>query len=653
MRVDLALKHSLLLESRKLVERAKREGQLDLAQTITALSDTLEVEYQQEAQLYIVRTTLREKKIYREIGQKEFEFYQRADSEYAPVRQKNYQPGQDPAATNNQTKVKELLTQLLSEVDTTVPTEIQTDKKLSQGLAAGFDWLAWTVVFMIAGISATLTYYQGTRTFNLIDNTYTLEASWRILNGEVPYRDFNLVVMPGIYVKQAILMKLFSDSAMVGIWWCMIAMFITVLLTHLILKLIETPRWLAVTLCLIAAGGGNIVRPYVWYDVDALLFCLASAALCLWSEKQTSLSKYLFALGFLTALPLIFKQNLGVAHLVVMTVILYVQWAFYPHRFRRRPVLAYHLGIISVFALVIIPFWYWGALSQMLHQTFLLASELRIRDPISKILWDVFPVLPPNSEASVLTYPFPFFSTSFLTWGAITFGLSFWFVGTHRNIFLMLMPFWIFCISLSGIYALGTASIFPLMPLMAIMIALIRVFIRHFPTLSKFSNYVFYPATFYLALILIFHAVAGYQLFFYEQAFGPTTPFQTEKLKGLSSSPEVVTGLDKLVGFVEQLPPDDTIALLPTEDPIYFLANRKSPLKILQRYRQSGGDPLRVYLPELQRVEPTWVIIKTTPQFKYYQPLTPKESEWLKADYKMVNQFNQYLIWKRVDHGKP
>lgn len=653
MRVDLALKHLLLIESRKLVDLARNSNQPEVAQTITSLSDTLEVEHQQTEQRYLVTASLNDRNVTRAINQKEFEFYQRADSAYAPVRQKNYQPGEDPESLNNQTKVQDLLGQLLSDLDITVSTEIAPNKNPKPNPATGREWPAWLVVLMIAGLSAAITYYQGSRTFNLIDNTYTLESSWRILNGEVPYRDFNLVVMPGIYLKQALLMKIFGDQAILGVWWCMLAMFITVLLSYLIMRLVETPRWLAVTLCLIAGGGGNIVRPYVWYDVDALLFCLGSVALFLWSEKRTSLSSHLYALGFLTALPFVFKQNLGIAHLVVITAIIYIQWAIYPHRFNRRRALFYHLGIISVFALLIIPFWYLDALPQMFHHTFTLPSQLRMNVSITRMLSEYWPVLPPNSDASVLTYPFPFYSTSFLTWGALTFGLCFWFVGTHRNIFLMLMPLWIFCLTMAGIVALGTASIFPLMPLLAIMIALIRVFIRHFPKLSKFSNYVFYPTILSVAFILILHALAGHQLFFYEDAFVNSTPFQSQKLKGLSASAEVVTRLDQLVDYIDQLPAEDTIALIPTEDPIYFLTNRRSPIKILQRYKQSGGEPNRIYLPELQRANPTWLIIKTMPQFKYYQPITPLENDWIVANYMVAKELNQYVILKRVDHGKP
>jgi hypothetical protein len=261
------------------------------------------------------------------------------------------------------------------------------------------------------------------------------------------------------------------------------------------------------------------------------------------------------------------------------------------------------------------------------------------------VLWNIYPPIPDITD-------FPFYSAAFLTWGAMALGVIFWFVGTHRNIFLMLMPLWIFCLSLSGIYALKSASVFPLMPLLTIMIALTRRFLNHFHGLSKWSNAACYPLTILVAAVLLFHALAGYQLWFYENAFERPTPFKTAKLRGMSASPEVVAGVDAIVGFIDQLPPEDTIALIPTEDPVYFLTNRKSPIKILQRYYNSGGDPNTKYLPELQRVSPDWVIVKTTPQFRFYQPLTLLEVAWIKANYEEVYQLEQYLIWKRVEHGK-
>lgn len=640
MREDLALKHLLLNEIREI------EKQTNLAQVLKQLGQSLTIEYLRADQLYLIKAIIENKEVVIKVEKKDFEFYQRADTEKSLVREKKYSIGQDPNATDNQQKARKILSKLLSQANVTIPTEIliQQDNKFIRNI----DWSAWLIVSLIAIASAFLTYYQGSKTFNLIDNTYTLESAWRILNGEVPYRDFNLVVMPGVYLKQALLMKLFGNYAILGLWWSMIAMAITVLLTHKVLRLMDTPRSLAVSLCLIAATGGNIFRPYVWYDVDAIILCLGSAALFLWSEKKTSFTKHVFSLGFLTALPLIFKQNLGLAHLVIISSIVYFQWLVYPTRFSWQRFFYYHLGIILALSMLVIPFWYLGAFSQLLDYTFVSASKLRMQKSIVDVFLATYPKLIPNYYLLPPYFPLPVFSTSFLTWGAMLFGGFYWFVGTHRSIFQLFLPFWILGLTISGVYALGAASIFPLMPLMAIMIALVWDFIRRFSIISRIS-YVIHIVVILLVIILVQHALAGYQLFFYRNAFTSPTPFKVEALKGMSSSPEIVAQIEQLVSFVNQIPKEETIVLLETEDPIYFLTNRRSPLSILQRYKSSGGDPETVYLPALKKAKPTWVIIKRRPQFSYGQKTTELEKIWLTSNYKEFKLLNYYSIWKRIE----
>ncbi len=654
MREDLALKHLLLNENREIEKQANnlKENSKEIIQAIKQISQTLTIEYNQAQLTYSIKAVVKEKEVIVNVAKKEFEFYQKADSEKSPVRQKGYSIGQDPVATNNQQKARELLSNLLSQTGLFLPKDLFTPNLNSINQAHKIDWFAWIVVCLIGIASSILTYYQGTRTFNLIDNTYTLEAAWRILNGEVPYRDFNLIVMPGIYLKQALLMKLFGNYAIVGVWWCVAAMFITVLLTYKILKLIDTPRGLSVSLCLIAGLGGNIIRPYVWYDVDALIFCLASIALFLWSEKKTSFTKQIFTLGFLTAIPLIFKQNIGLAHLVVVSGIVYFQWLAYPNRFSWKRFFQYHFGVTLALSLLIIPFWYLGALSQLFYNTFFLASKLRIQKPIFQLFLETYPMLREDYYLFPHYFPLPVYSCSFLTWGALAFGMISWFVGTHRSMLQMLLPFWVLGLTLAGVYALGAASIFPLLPLMAIMIALVWNFIEKLSLVPTISYYAIHIIVILLSGVILSHALAGYQLFFYANAFINPTPFKIDKLRGMSASPEAVAALEEITGIVNQIPQNESIALFVTEDPIYFLTNRRSPLKTLQRYKSSGGDPETIYLPELKKVQPLWVLLKIKPQFAYGQNFTASEIDWLNSNYQEVKKSKYYVIWKRIDKAQ-
>ncbi|MFY9224432.1 MAG: hypothetical protein WAQ98_17295 [Blastocatellia bacterium] len=654
MREDLALKHLLYTQARELSKLSSIKSNKEIEQGLKDLLESLVVEYQRQNQNYLIKVVINQQNISLTVDKKEFSFYQRADINKTENTQKLYQIGEDLAATNNEKKAREILVKFFLKAN--LPNNFFGETAKETKPTTKFDWLAWGAVFLIAIAASILTWYQGTKTFNLIDNTYTLEIAWRILQGEIPYKDFTLVVMPGVYLKQALLMKLFGSQAIVGLWWTMFAMALTVLLIHLILKLIDTPRWMAVGLCLIVLGGGHIVRPYIWYDVDTLLLCFVSYSLLLWSEKKYSLNKGIFFIGLLAFLPVIFKQNLGIAHLVIVSSIIYVQWVIFPNRFSWSKAILFHLGIFAGIAILMLPFLYLGAAKELIHNTFFLAAELRVGYNVLEFISFFKPIPPSYYYSNVENNPnldlIPFFMGSFLLWGSSFLVLLFWFVGTHRKISYLLMPIWILGISLAGVYTVGTGSVPALVPLVVILIALFWGFVKHFPALSKSGFYLFLIFPFFLSYLAISYALSGRQMFFYKNAFVSPTSFKSERLKGMYSSPDVVESLDAIVSFVNNLPTEDTVALIPTEDPIYFLTNRKSPLNLVQRFRQTGGDPDTKYVFELERVKPTWIINKLSPQFNLWPPLTQLEFDWLKANYQALPSTNGYRIWKLKENAR-
>lgn len=654
MREDLALSHLLLNQARTLTRQIAKLKDLQLEQALKELIDNINITYQRQEQNYIISSTVLDKKVSLTTDKKTFQFYKRADLNKSETSL--YQIGKDPIAEDNHNKANQILLDLLAQTNIKIPSDsIKSVSASTSNTGTKIDYLAWISVSLIALLSALITWSQATNTFNAIDNSYTLEIAWRIINGEVPYRDFNLVVAPGVYVKQAILMKLFGYQAVVGVWWCMFAMAAIVILTFIILKLIDTPRWLAVNLCLLAAVGGNVVIPYVWYDVDALLCCLASMALLLWSEKRTQTTKGLYWIGLLTALPIIFKQNLGTAHIIMISGIIYLQWIAFSYRFSWRRLILYHLGLISGLAILILPFWYLAALHDLYYYNITLPFELRVGDKsIITVLCYFIPGAPGNllstySDNAREVIILPFFSGVILIWGTMALAIIHWFVGIHKSIVQLLLLLWIFGMAMAGVYAQKLLSIFPQLPLLAIMIAMFWQFIKHFNSISKlvyFSINLIVPI---VALAMLFHAQAGYQLGFYTDPFTEPTPFNIAHMDHMRASREYVLGLRELIEYVNQIPANETITQLITEDPLHFLTGRKSPMRTLQRFTQSGGDPKKIYLPELERVQPNWIVVKTAPQFFYWQQISPVEEDWLYANYRPVAKLKQYQIWKRLN----
>ncbi len=649
MKEELALQHLLLRQAQELAHRAARAPEQAL---LRQLGEALTVTYDRTHRRFLVAARLDGRELQATAERSEFRFYrrhvERPGAEPAPADQG---PSGDPAPAehHNRDRARHLLLELLGPAGARL-----ADSEAEPAPAGSSRRTALWCLLLVALLSGALTWYQGTRTFNLIDGTYTLEVAWRLSNGEVPYRDFTLVVVPGIYVKQAVLHRLFGHAAIVGLWWCVFAMAATVLLTFIVLRQIDTPRGLAVVLCLVPAVGGNVVRPYVWYDVDAVLLVLSSIGFLLWAERRSGALRHLFCAGFLAVLPLLFKQNLGLAHLAAVTLIVYARWLLLSPSFTWRRCGAYHLGVFAGLLVLVMPFWLLGALPALVHDTVVLAGTLRISMSPLVLLLGYSPLGP--GLAKVLGPPWPgvgwtvdFFCSSLLLWGSAAALGSTLLLGIHRSVVRLLLPLWIGAVGLAGLFALGEASVYPLLPLLAILLALLHAAADRVVSVRRHASAVVGGAAVALAASLLAHALSGRELSFYREPFGEVAGFRSERLRGMAASARDARGLDELVVFVDALPAGDTVALTPTEEPIYFLTGRRSPLRIVQRLKQSGGDPSRVFLPEIIRVRPVWVFEKSSPQFLHWQPLTRGERSFLEQNYRELGRLSLYRVWRRND----
>jgi hypothetical protein len=506
------------------------------------------------------------------------------------------------------------------------------------------DKVAWIIVFFIAIASAYFTWYQGTRTFDLLDNTYILEMSWRIANKEVPYKDFTLVITPGTFTIQALLMKIFSGKAITVVYWCMFVMFVTILTTHKLLRIISVPAWLAVVLTIIPAFAGAGMLPFVSYDIDTILLCLFSIGALLSAEKRDMPLSWMLPIGFLAALPLIFKQNIGLAHLVMISGLVNLSWFLIPWRYSFNKLLLFHLGVILGVLVLILPFWYFGALPDLFNNVFLLPAKLRLRYSFIGLLWDYFPI-PFNLIEPVVSN-----IASMMLWGSLAIFSLFWFVGRHKSIGRVFLPLWIFGIALASFMAQRQQSLVSLYPLLALLLGLSSIFVSYFSSTAKKVTYTLMVIfSIFLAQYLVKYSCAGNRLNFYQDPFVNPTEFKSEKMKGLRASPKIVEGVNEIVDFIDKtIPENETFALLPTEDPLFFITNRRSPLRIAQNYHETGGDPEN-YLLEMKRAKPTWILQKTKFQFFSWKENANLKGDWLNQNYKVVAKLNNYIIWKKIN----
>lgn len=649
MKEDLALNHLVLTEARKLLKQEKNNinnNASNIEKALLSLIGSLKVDYDHRCQVFLVKANIDSKEVFLEEPKQNFSFYKRADlpNKEASVKVKEQI---DSTAYNNAQKACELIANLLSQasIDT---SNLALNKTLSSNtnyftFLSNIDKPAWLIVLLIAFASAYFTWYQGTHTFDLLDNTYILETSWRIANGEIPYKDFTLVVTPGTFLVQAVLMKLFSGKAIVVVYWCMFVMFVTILTTYKILIIISVKRWLAVGLCLIPAFAGTGMLPFISYDIDTVLLCLFSIGLLLVAEKKDMPVSWMLPVGFLATLPLIFKQNMGLAHLVMIIGIVNLIWFLTPWRYSFNKLMLFSLGIILGLAVLILPFWYFGAVSDLLHNVIVLPAKLRLKYSIIGLLWDYFPV-PVNFIEPVIGNV-----SSAMLWGALAVFGFFWFAGTHKSLSKILLPLWVFGITLANFMAQRQQSLVPLYPLFAMLLGLISIFVSYFSDRAKkITNAVIIIFAIFLALYLIRYSYVGNRLNFYEDPFLNPTPFKSLKMEGLRASPKIVKRLDEIISFIDKIPKEETFALVPTEDPLYFATNRRSPLRIVQSFPETGGDPVN-YLLELKRVKPDWILQKTKFQFFSWKDNASINDDWLTTNYEVFTKLDGYIVWKKIN----
>lgn len=140
---------------------------------------------------------------------------------------------------------------------------------------------------------------------------YSVAPAERVLQGEIPYRDFLFNYTPGILWVNAFLMKAFGPTLMatrVGLFVFKLATLL--MLYHLGRRL--TNRWVAlvpVVLTLAWLGHQQIFNVYP--DQYLVLFALGGL-LCMLNYDKTEGLLWLFLCGLATATVFLFKYNVGV-----------------------------------------------------------------------------------------------------------------------------------------------------------------------------------------------------------------------------------------------------------------------------------------------------------------------------------------------------
>jgi hypothetical protein len=217
-----------------------------------------------------------------------------------------------------------------------------------------------TATIVLAASSAAVVLWQNARLALLWDAAYILENASRIAAGDVPYRDFPFPYAPLTYYVQALLIRLFGHVYWHHIAYAALACAAATALTfHIVRRFVPFAVGVALTAPL-ALLGIYCIFPHPFYDPDTCLLLLAILAATLVREDS-------LLLGAACALPLIAKQNIGLAFTGAAIVLFAVER-------RWRSLAGVVLGVGAIVAVIAAVF----GLGNYVHWTIRYAAERRL-----------------------------------------------------------------------------------------------------------------------------------------------------------------------------------------------------------------------------------------------------------------------------------
>ena len=187
---------------------------------------------------------------------------------------------------------------------------------------------------VVLGIAITVFLngiFQSTHTL-LYDFSYLVNISGRIAEGDLPYRDFDLVVSPGIFYLQAVFFEIFGRTSFAVLMLSMtISLSCFAITTRLVIQnlipsienriLLRTYQ--IVVILVVSLLGVNWIVSFPIYDALGVLLVLLNISVCMTLIKRfKSSSFYLF--GLTLSLTFFAKQNIGLGYMAGGAVLLLI-----------------------------------------------------------------------------------------------------------------------------------------------------------------------------------------------------------------------------------------------------------------------------------------------------------------------------------------
>jgi hypothetical protein len=531
------------------------------------------------------------------------------------------------------------------------PMPAQLKSPLTQARWSLGDSLAASALFLA---SAAVVLWQNAHLAVLWDASYTLETSFRIALGQMPYRDFPLVHSPLTFLIQAAIMRLTGRVFFHHVLYAAIVSGLaTVLAWRIALRTLQGRLRAAWPISLLLAAplvplGVYSILPFPSYDCDSAFSILLVIFLLqrLPEDPAASNSRWrFFATGAALPLPLFFKQNIGLPFLAAAFALILLLMLLAQLRRAKTSPSTPALGALlaGAFATLVaagLLLHFTAGVGNYLHWTIQFASQRRLpglpvmltvyAEPlllwwipsvgaalallhIRKTLWARLAALCLLAAPFLWTLAGLFLSTDsgdraedFLAlWPLLLIlsgALTLWSFCRHRSLRAGLPILLLAAINGTFLSQQLWGSTYAIWPLLVLLIAEMIAFLASIEPVRTASEAA--PRTLFLApaLAAIIAAAliicgglytASEERLSYARVLdeGPVVHSTLPALKGMAVSGPYLPEFEELLRFsANEIPFTDGLILLPGEDPFYFATGRTPQFPVL--LFDNATDPL-------------------------------------------------------------
>jgi hypothetical protein len=548
------------------------------------------------------------------------------------------------------------------------------------------DTIAAATLFLA---SAAFTLWQNTRVAVLWDISYLLDTSTRISLGQLPYRDFPFAHAPLTFLLHAAILRIFGRIYFPHIACAALEAGTATLLAWRILLNLLRPllgrAWLIALLLAapLAVLGIYGIYPHPIYDSDCIFAVLA--ALFLLQRAQESARLNALA-GAACALPLFFKQNIGLPFLLItLTSVAAIAVLRRLRRTSIAPQLWILAGAIVALAVALLIVQVTVGLHNYIYWTITFAAQRRLPGlgliletyRQGALLWSIpaaiagLALLRVNKTRWTRAMAAALLAAPFL-WTVVALALTND-PGDRTDQLLSLWPHLLILAAFLAAYNLrphilrANPNLNPLLPIILLatihgaflsqqlwgstyaiwplLMLLIAAMLTQVPAIAR-------PLAVIIATTLLLCGglyAASHERLSYVHLDGAENHATLPELHGLTTPGPWIPEFEELVRFANaEIPANDAILLLPGEDPFYFATGRTPQFPVLLFDPATDPYTPQQTLDEVRTHNVRWLIVKRNLQLN--APPLPNLAEITRVvqqDFVLDRSLTNYDIYRR------